>query len=1577
MARFQDDDDKKRISDVLSRTSGSFVGNVGSLFSSAIGGFVKKQSDNIGSLASGETTVREVLNEVPKATAQVSKTVGNLAADIVRAPVRFSTSGFLSLGEYATGREQSVELKTKTEKLIFGVDEVRSFQKSSDIGAETVEALGGDTGAQKYLPPALIAFGGVLDLSGFGKPVKSGLKPVVDGLAQETNETAIKSTLRENARALDTETVERIAPAIAKADNARDVESILDTAYTNRMSNSTLDEIATDMSPKARNTIRDDVPSNVVDEALDRSTSAKTRTFDISNPTVKNQFDALPDDLDSSLRQIAQDVKNFKTEDAFISQVLKEKNGKNYSYYIAEARKNDSTFKRAVATEAKLSQRIQKLEKQFRSRASEITNGLGANKLKALKLKDPKYANDATLKAIDADYQKAQRQFKVAQQKTKAASDRVNKEFTKHLGSFENNDLEPAMRAFYQRFKQSKQPEAQSRSAKPLPEESGSEAAVSNAGVNSPLQDKVITLDESIVTRNAGENVSINTPTGGFFDTKLKTLKNTEPYLRSQEWLQDNWIRVKRVMEKEGVKFTDESNPYQKQQLFHGIVGALNEDLDIRVRGIETDIVKLAKKRKIDATDFRSDVNSFLHARHATERNAALQDGAAGITDADAAVVIDTINAKEYGEEVVDIANRLQEMNDEVLDILLDGDIISRELYDTLRDKYKTHVPLNRVMDDDGDQAFADILATRGLNVKGSTIKAAVGSDREVRDIAGNIVANYKQAIERAEKNKVNISTYNLAKENGMFGGLFAEPKIPMAKVATEPVEKVIDPVLDSKLRAFAAKIGVAVEDVKSMSAGGKQALGKAIISDKENKIKLRVASDSHTFAHELGHMIDLKLNKIGDDALKPFDNELSKIALRRAAKETIDADPEFKKYLLNREEKVAEAISMFINNRDEMAKIAPKAHAYFKETFEGDDLLKDIIDMKPSRQREITTVDQDIYRPNYGAFDGDEMVLKFRVGGEQKYLQINDAKLARAFSSVNVEQIPSMLRPIGVITRFYAGMATRFNPEFAFSNIIRDTQDLVVNSASMQGGKAAVKNAGNVPKSVADINMWLAGKETKGSKLYEQMRQDGGTTGGLGLSTRDQIDVDIETVIKDANSNPRKVFKTLIRSVDNYNRVFEDATRLSAYKTALDQGKTRDQAAFIAKNVTVNFNNRGTASPIINSLWMFTNASVQGNVRTIKSLANPKTAAVVFATVMGITEIAQSRNDSIDPDWREKISDYDRVHSLVFVTPGQKDDEFSYVTIPVSWGLKPMKVMSDRLYEIRHGKGEAGQAAADIASSLIESYNPIGGTDFFSTLTPTVLDVPAEIARNKAWHGGVIFPDWKQGLPAPEQTFNSTDETLKGKTSIQISEMLNNVGMEITPPALSYIYDQFVGGAGRAVTRMADTVGALATGSAPDANPKDLFLINRFLKVKEGEQVERSIRGKNEDQLFDDLKDERDAFERKDIMRDYLRGMEQEDAQRALFILRDKGFDTKGVTYSDNPRKPKITRDEVTRERVYPTYDDWYAYYRSPKFNHTRAEADEMAKGMTKGQKAPIIRSEGSSTSAERKDEIRAKLGL
>lgn len=791
-----------------------------------------------------------------------------------------------------------------------------------------------------------------------------------------------------------------------------------------------------------------------------------------------------------------------------------------------------------------------------------------------------------------------------------------------------------------------------------------------------------------------------------------------------REVVQDNWIRVKNLQRQKGVKVTESSNPYLAEELYHGKVGTRIENVKDTVTNIDKDILVTSKKLDIPDVELKSKVNKYLQAKHAPERNAIHGDGAAGITNAEAKKYLTEIAGTKESKQIERVGSEIKKLNDQTLDILYEGRVISKEIYDQLRNVYKNHVPLNRVMSDTDD--VVDVLTNKGFNVKGTGIRSAKGSKKEVADILTNTVANLEAAIVRAEKNRVNLATLKFARENP-----------------------------------------------------------------------------------QLGVFEEIKPKEIGN-------------------------------------------------------------------TFEGKPILAEVKD--PS-------------------------VLSIMEDGKRVYLKIKDEKLATVFQGIGNEKLPAVFKLIETFTKFYSGLHTRFNPEFAASNIIRDTQEMAVFMASQKeiGFKGAVKTIRKDPASAKAVIESIMGKNTAGARLYKQMKMDGGTTGGMALSTRKQVELDLDSIIKLNRSKPRQAAQKLLQGFDNWNTVFEDATRLSVYRQALDNGMSRSTAASLAKNSTVNFNKKGTGGPIINSLYMFSNASIQGSVKMLRAMKNPK-VAVTVTTLIGSSVFAANKwNDSVDPDWREKVTEWDRNSNMVVMLPTEEGSK--YITIPVSWGLKPLKVASDVAYDLSTGNtNNVGEAAVKISSSAFDAYNPAGGEDLVSAATPTILDTPVDIARNRSWSGANIKPDWLKGLPMSEQRYKDTDKTTTGKIAVKISDTLSEKTkgvIEISPNDLIYAYQAYIGGLGKFATRVVNT--SIALAKKDELVTKEIPFLNRFLKTRSEEQVQKSVAYKKQDDFFKSLrKYETGSFDQKEAIKNYLRQQSSDkERQSTLFKLRDQGFDTKGISYS------------------------------------------------------------------------------
>lgn len=713
-----------------------------------------------------------------------------------------------------------------------------------------------------------------------------------------------------------------------------------------------------------------------------------------------------------------------------------------------------------------------------------------------------------------------------------------------------------------------------------------------------------------------------------------------------RQFIEDDWIMVKRLIQEKGAKVTETNNPYEAEIRYWGRLASRTEESIDAIDKIDKDIVNTSKKLKISDKVLSDAINKFLVARHAPERNAVHGDGAAGMTNAQADTITRQIASKSYAPEVERIADEIQKLNNQTLDVLLESGVISQELYDKLRTMYKNHIPLNRVMSENDD--IVEVLTTRGFSVQGAGLKRAKGSELEIADILTNVSANLNAAIARAEKNIVDNHTLRFARENEYFGGLFEEVKLP--KYNTDP------------------------------------------------------------------------------------------------------------------------------------------------------------------------------------------HVLPIRENGNQVYLKINDAQLAMALKGVNRHKVEGLLRGVKAYTRFMAGLATRFNPEFVLSNKIRDLQEVAIYLASKKeiGAKGAAKTLLKDPQSIKDITDYFLGKNTHGTQLYKQMIKDGGTTGGLALSTRGQLELNINKIRQLNRSTPRKAVQMILESVDKWNTIFEDSSRLSVYRQALKQGVSRNRAAVLAKEASVNFNKMGTGGPVINALYMFSNASVQGTAKMLRAMKNPKVAALVLSIMGGAIFLVAQYNDEKDKDWRKKVSKWDRLNGLNIVI--SSGDNFRYVTIPISWGLKPINVFFNEVYDLVEGhETSVSEAVSSMFTAIVESYNPVGGSDAISAITPTILDLPIDIARNRSWSGGKIRPDWNNSAPASIKYFNSLREKLSGKYFIQKTRELGERGIEISPADVNYAYGQLIGGTGRFVNKALNTIVGVSKGQV---DAKEIPFVSRFYRDIPKEEI-------------------------------------------------------------------------------------------------------------------------------------------
>jgi hypothetical protein len=226
--------------------------------------------------------------------------------------------------------------------------------------------------------------------------------------------------------------------------------------------------------------------------------------------------------------------------------------------------------------------------------------------------------------------------------------------------------------------------------------------------------------------------------------------------------LQDKLVDTKQAMA--AIRQTlgeirSEFDPYLQEELYHGRAAKQTADfLDHEVKPLLRDV----KNSGIEMDE----LEKFLHARHAEERNAqiakvnpSMQDGGSGMKTAEARKYLAELPADKR-RTLEQLSAKVDAITNGTREHLVTTGLETKESVDAWAGAYKHYVPLQRTdFDDSGSMRGTGA----GFSVRGSASKRAMGSDREVGNILANVVMQRERAITRGEKNRVAQAVYGLA----------------------------------------------------------------------------------------------------------------------------------------------------------------------------------------------------------------------------------------------------------------------------------------------------------------------------------------------------------------------------------------------------------------------------------------------------------------------------------------------------------------------------------------------------------------------------------------------------------------------------------------------------------------------------------------------------------------------------------------------------------------------------------------------------------------------------------------------
>ena len=368
-----------------------------------------------------------------------------------------------------------------------------------------------------------------------------------------------------------------------------------------------------------------------------------------------------------------------------------------------------------------------------------------------------------------------------------------------------------------------------------------------------------------------------------------------------------------------------------------------------------------------------------------------------------------------------------------------------------------------------------------------------------------------------------------------------------------------------------------------------------------------------------------------------------------------------------------------------------------------------------------------------------DTDLVGFKVDGKQHYMRFKNKELAHSLRNQGVSGLNSVLRTMGVGTRYLSRVNTQYNIGFTIPNFIRDIglARMTLKSQGKEDMAKELANIRNIPgqfhhklfrkkkgavydalaaafradylakRSPKDArNKALATFFTSGdSKLdaewdatYKEMKKFGGRIQFRGVLDMESRMDDLDKLSKKITKLSSKVGKegkdnfvkewavSVKELLEDVNTAVESSTRLATYKLARDRGATPQQAAYLSRNSTINFTRRGKAGAGLNSLFMFYNASAQGAYQVLSNINHTKKGKQIAKQVVATGFAVEMFNQMFSGEDEEGVSLYDKIPewkkntNFILMSPFKGG---TALTFPLPYGYNALHYTGQKIFKV------------------------------------------------------------------------------------------------------------------------------------------------------------------------------------------------------------------------------------------------------------------------------------------------------
>lgn len=494
--------------------------------------------------------------------------------------------------------------------------------------------------------------------------------------------------------------------------------------------------------------------------------------------------------------------------------------------------------------------------------------------------------------------------------------------------------------------------------------------------------------------------------------------------------------------------------------------------------------------------------------------------------------------------------------------------------------------------------------------------------------------------------------------------------------------------------------------------------------------------------------------------------------------------------------------------------------------------------------------------------------IIRFKVRGQEKMLLINgNPRAAQAINNeLNIDAAQDgITKGAQKILRWMAGFNTSYNPEFWMSNAQRDLLFSIMATSIKESPEYTRQFIANLGRAVKVIGMIRKDKQGKlGSsyieKMYKEFVDGGAVTGFTVIKDNEEWEQVGRQFTADRNKAGQAAMQAL-EAIQDFGEGIEQMTRFAAFLTARENGKSITEAVADAKELTVNFNRKGSGKGIswkeseklknrngekLNTaervfyvgasmlsgygrrFIMFFNASMQG-LNTMYQLWTKdkrRTSAWMagYFALGAINAMLHALLDD-DDDYLD-MPDYERRNNLLL---GGKGNYFKWALPQESRVFYAMgdilvndMILGRNPQKKTRGVGDILEAVGDIMP-----INPMNG---LRGVVPQALVPAFENLQNEDYKGTKVYnePRWlseeeQKRTPKYTMAYSNT-----GRQFVLLSMGLNYISggdstdagvIDLRPEKMEHLFEGLTGGLGTTLNRFWKSTGGLVIDSAIDAN--------------------------------------------------------------------------------------------------------------------------------------------------------------